>query len=148
MRNIFIVLLVAFGIGSAFAAKEMKQVQMVSLADMANVLNVNNSTPIDASLYDQGSIHFIWTGSPNGTLAVQVSDDIVSSFSTTAAASTLVSNWVTIPSASLAVSSLGSGYVYTFNPGMAYKWLRVFYSTGTVSASGSLSATFFGSYNE
>lgn len=88
-----------------------------------------NSLGFSLDQYTSFSCQAVWTGSPVGTLKIQVSGDIV-------ADCTLPTNWVDYTNSSYAVSAAGN---LLWNSGQAnYRCVRVVYTktsgTGTINA--------------
>lgn len=101
-------------------------IKIVTAGSMGTSLN---SIPVDMTTVQNASIMAVWTGTPVGTLKLQISNDIVDSC-------TQVTNWVDYSGSSTAVSSAGN---FEWNLGIAnYKCLRMVYtrssSTGTMNA--------------
>lgn len=87
-----------------------------------------NSTVLDLDYTTDASITAVWTGSPVGSLKLQISNDIVD-------VGTSVVNWIDYTDSTYAVTAAGS---FVWNISRAnYRWLRVSYTrtsgTGTMN---------------
>lgn len=78
------------------------------------------------------SMHMIYTGTPNGTLKIQCSNDVTTN-------ELLVTNWSDITGASAAITTAGNTF---FNVDQVYfKWIRVTYTR--TSGTGALDVNYF-----
>jgi hypothetical protein len=92
-----------------------------------------HSLVVDLGAVGLGSIQAVFTGSPVGSLFLELSDDIVPPG---ADPNSVITNWTTYTGSAYAVTAAGN---YVFNiSNMGYKWLRMTYVPS--SGSGSLSA--------
>ena len=80
------------------------------------------------------SIQVVYTGTPNGTLKLQGSND--QGANDTSLSTATITNWTDIPSSSIAVSAAGSSLLLDKDCG--YRWVRLVW---TDSASGASSIT-------
>lgn len=105
------------------AAKRTLSLQVITNGVMTGT-NVLTSTTPNTECMDSASVHFIWTGTPNGTFAVQGSNDNAT--------------WtdVTLSSAITAAGSASSALINLFP--WPFKYFRCTYtnssSTGTLNA--------------
>ena len=108
----------------------MNQYYVVENGDMsADII----SSALDLSFVRFGSIHAVFTGSPNGSLSLEFSNDIIEVGSDPSSA---VVNWTAYSGSSYSLSSSGQ---YMFNiSNMGYRWLRLVYTA--TSGSGVLNA--------
>lgn len=89
------------------------------------------------------SIQAIWTGSPQGTLSVQASNDIVPIDPTSLDPAANVTNWTTYTNGTQTLTGSGTAGSYLWNsPISGYSWVRLTWTSST--ATGTLNATFFG----
>jgi hypothetical protein len=110
-------------------------VQIISSGDMSQATVTSNG--IDMNQIFGGSISAVFTGSPVGTLTLEISNDIVAV--SPAGGSNLASavvNWSTYTGSSYSISAAGD-YTYIL-PDTPYRWLRLKYTktsgTGTINA--------------
>jgi hypothetical protein len=108
-------------------ALKFTQFQIVTAGDMSTASILSPGTELrDVPL---ASIHAIWTGSPVGTLIVQISGDMVADQS-------LVTNWSDFSGSSIAIN--GASDVMYNMPNAGYRWARLKYTktsgTGTLNA--------------
>jgi len=101
-------------------------ITLINAGSMAGNLT---SAAIDTTFLDDMGVHFIWTGSPTGTLAVNASNDNVNFFALT------FNPAITQPAGS--ASNTGAAII-TF----PWKWIQVSYTAST--GSGSLTALLTG----
>ena len=82
----------------------------------------------------EGSLHFSfqikWTGTPTGTLKLQMSNDIDAT----------VTDWEDIPGSSVAIAGAAGQQVYNYS-NAPFRWVRVVYTA--TSGSGTLSKALF-----
>ena len=102
-----------------------KVYSIVENGSMTGTAVITSST-IDLSVWEHLSIQFVWTGTPNGTLAMQVSND----------GSTWSSYTITLPSVA-GVASNGAVQISS----IAHQFARITYtnssSTGTLNVKAS-----------
>jgi hypothetical protein len=114
----------------------IKVSQLISAGNM--IANIN-SPGIDLQDIKGISLQAIYTGSPNGTLKVQVSNDIVDVGSSNDQASSVI-NWTDYPSSSVAISAAGSS-IWNYD-GFNYRWIRLVFTFS--SGTGTLNVSFSG----
>lgn len=120
---------------NAFAARYMTVPVLSACAMATNCI----STGVDLNQLALGSMQAVFTGSPVGSLKLQISSDNVApcDYHVSADPACNVVNWVDYTGSTQAVSSSGNFmWNLTF---VGYRWLRVVYTA--TSGSGSLSAT-------
>lgn len=101
-----------------------------------------NSIGVDLQQLNLNSIQAVFTGSPVGTLSIQVSNDNVAVAAGANPAANVV-NWSDYTGSSSAVSGAGN---LTYNLTFAgYRWVRLVYTRS--SGTGTLNATFTGKGN-
>jgi hypothetical protein len=111
----------------------MKTSPILALAATSMVADI----PSNGLLLHQAfiySYYAIWTGSPVGTIKVQVSNDNVVALPGSTNPSSNVVNWLDYPSTTQTVSGAGS-FVWNFSDA-GYLWSRVYYTF--TSGTGSL----------
>jgi hypothetical protein len=85
------------------------------------------STPINVTRVDRFTIQARWSGTPNGAIKVQVSNDD----------GTGTLNWTDLPSSSVSITGAAGSTLYSVN-NVAFVWVRLSYtntsSTGTLNA--------------
>lgn len=86
-----------------------------------------NSEPVDAGIAQTWSMVFIWTGTPTGTVKVQVSPDN--------------STWTDLPSSSQATGGSAGSHTVNFS-GSGHRYLRAAYTLS--SGSGDLTVKWTG----
>lgn len=114
-------------------------VQIITSGDMSQ--STVTSLGLDMNQMVLASIQAVYTGSPVGTLKLQISNDIVSAppGGGTNLAS-LVTNWSDYTGSSLSISAAGD---FTYNLlDIGYRWLRLVYTKS--SGTGTINATFCG----
>lgn len=92
------------------------------------------SSPVDIGQMANGSVQFSYTGTPTGTLTIEVSNDApVINVGTGTATPT---NWTPYPAATQAVAGAAGAWVMNL-PDIGFRWLRAKYvntsGTGTFS---------------
>lgn len=140
MKLIAVFLLLFSGSHVAFAA-QYAQATLISACPMATACT---SIGVDLNQMNLSSVEAVFTGSPVGTLTLQISSDNVppclqgqANCVTYNPAGNVV-NWVTYTGSSEAVSSSGNFlYNLTF---VGYRWLRLVYAP--TSGTGSLTVTY------
>lgn len=110
-------------------------VQIVTAGDMAQATVVSNG--IDMNQIFGGSISAVFTGSPVGTLTLEISNDIVATpVAGGANLASAVNTWTTYTGSSYAISAAGD-FTYVLAD-TNYRWLRMKYTktsgTGTINA--------------
>lgn len=110
--------------------------QMVSSGDMSASINSNG---MDLQELDKYSIQAVYSGSPNGTLKLQISNDLVSRGPDSNPAANVV-NWSDYTYSSLNISAAGS-FIWKL-PRKGEKWVRLVYTRS--SGSGTLNVVFSG----
>lgn len=138
--KIFAIAIIFCAASEVFGAN-YQQTTIISACSMAGNCT---SIGLDLNQMTQASIEAVFTGSPTGTLTIQVSADNVSPCNQGQANCVTynpggnVVNWVTYTGSSEPVASSGN---FLYNLGFAgYRWLRLVYTAS--SGSGSLSATY------
>lgn len=112
--------------------------KMVTNGDMSASIN---SVGIILDQIPLASIHAVWTGSPVGTLKLQVSNDLVKiPVSGSADMAANVVNWTDYTGSSQAVSGAGDFMFNLLSNG--YYWIRLVYTRS--SGTGTLNVTFSG----
>jgi hypothetical protein len=104
-----------------------------------------NSIGIELNQEFSYSIQAVWTGAPNGTLLVEVSDDIVPIAPATGnpigpnpAANVI--NWSTYTNSQVTTDAMDGNWTW-ISQLIPYKWARLTYNS--ISGSGILNATMF-----
>lgn len=110
--------------------------QIVTNGNMASTIN---SLGVDLNQIPLFSIQAVFTGSPVGTLKLQISNDIVNPISTGQQAAEVV-NWTDYTGSSTAVSGAGNFVWNCLESG--YRWVRLVYTPA--SGTGTLNATLSG----
>lgn len=111
-------------------------------SSLANMLNAQQSWGIDLNMFPVGALQAAWTGSPNGSLGLQVSNDIVAVGSGDPAAN--VANWSTYTGSATGTNGSAGNFLYNL-VNLGYRWVRLTYSNP--SGAGSLAAVFVGKGN-
>lgn len=136
MKRISLISFMFFAIVS-LAAMRFVPTQIVTAGNMSSA--TITSIGIDLNQLDLDSIQAVWTGSPVGTLKIQVSNDIVA-VAPGANPAANVTHWSDYTGSSTAVSGAGDiTYNMTF---VGYRWVQLVYTK--TSGSGTLNATFSG----
>lgn len=112
-------------------------VQIITSGDMAQ--SAINSKGIDLNQQYVYAIQAVWTGSPVGTLKIQVSNDIVPDGVGGDQASNVV-NWTDYTNSSQSISGAGNFVWNVLEAG--YRWVRLVYTK--TSGSGTINAVFSG----
>lgn len=103
--------------------------KVISSGSMTGTATINGTT-LDLDQRLGYSCQAVWTGTPNGAIKLQASDDIASS----AAA---VTNWTDVANSSVSISGAAGNTMWSGDP-VDFRWLRVTYtntsSTGTLNA--------------
>lgn len=101
------------------------QIKVISAGSMTGTSTIN-STVMDLDQHLGVGCQAIWSGTPNGTVKLQASNDIGTA-----------SNWTDVPNDSTTISGSAGSSIWTIDP-VEYRWLRVTYtntsSTGTLNA--------------
>ena len=114
-------------------------VQIISSGDMSQSSVV--SSGLDMNQMFGGSISAVFTGSPVGTLTIEISNDIVNApIAGGANLASAVVNWSTYTGSSQAISAAGD-FTYILAD-TNYRWLRLKYTK--TSGSGTINAYFSG----
>jgi hypothetical protein len=130
VRYLFLVLVLLF-IGSSAFASRFTAVKIVDAVSMGASIN---SSGIDLNQQMIYAIQAVWTGTPAGTLKIQVSNDIVP------VASSVV-NWTDYTGSSQTLSGSAGDFVWNvLNVG--YRWMRLVYTRS--SSTGTLNVTYSG----
>lgn len=106
----------------------------------------SNSIGIDINQEFSWSIQAVWTGTPVGTLSIEVSNDIVpvdpsNTNPVGPDPAGQVINWSTYTGSLVVVSGTDGNWMWIAQLG-AYRWVRLAYEA--TSGSGTLNATMFG----
>ena len=104
--------------------------KVISAGVMTGTATVN-STVMDLDQSYGWDCQAVWTGTPNGAIKVQVSDDI-------ALSSASVTNWTDVASSSVSITGAAGNTRWGARP-VDYRWLRLTYTN--TSSTGVLNAT-------
>lgn len=96
-----------------------------------------SSTGLQLNQYTMASVQMVYSGSPNGTIKMQVSNDKVAVCNTTNPACN-VSNWIDYTPTISTIAAAGS-LLWNVHD-MGYQWARVVYTKS--SGTGTLNVTF------
>lgn len=129
MKYLFL-LLTAFVCLPSFALR-YGTAQIITSASMIATID---SIGIDTNQQVGGAIQAVWSGNPNGTLKIQVSNDNVLSY-------TNVINWTDYTGSSQSLTGSSGNFVWNLL-NMGYRWIRLVYTFS--SGSGTLNAVYSG----
>lgn len=129
MRNLIVIFSVLFSIQVLAAGVEQIRFDGINLLSSGSMGASVNSSALDLDQVLGFSCEAVWTGTPTGTIKLQISDDLVSSCSN-------VSNWIDYTNSSTATG--GGAGTYLWNVAQAsYRCVRVAYvrssSTGSLT---------------
>lgn len=123
-------------LGFIFSLNVLAASASIPIATALSLAGNAHSIGVDVRSYSNLSIQAIWTGTPTGTIQVQVSDDIVPASQSGDPAANVV-NWSNYTGQSSALAgAAGSTLFQLFNAG--YSWVRLNYTF--TSGTGSLNA--------
>lgn len=142
MRNKILLILLLISTPT-WASKFTPVTMLFGGGTLGNMANTLTSYGIDLNQLPLGSIQCSWSGTPTGSLAIQVSNDIVAVPYVGDPAGNVV-NWSTYTGSAEATGGTPGNFLYNLLS-LGYRWARLSYTPA--SGTGSLAATFSGKGN-
>lgn len=134
MKYLFLIITV-FYLGTGFYANALRY-STSPIITAGSMGASTNSIGIDLNQILNCSIQAVWTGTPTGTLKIQVSNDNVP-YGTSSNPSANVVNWTDYTGSSQSLSGSAGNFVWNMLDS-GYRWIRLVYTrssgTGTINA--------------